>query len=119
MANRTQKNDSPAFDAFDAFHELVTRSTDDIRESIRTSQASEPDRRLARQVVQLLGRKRGNLTADHLAAMRKVTARITEELDSEKPDEELLAMLGHVQAPAEDPQANEADTGLAEEDGAE
>ena len=119
MANRTQKNDSPAFDAFDAFHELVTRSTDDIRESIRTSQASEPDRRLARQVVQLLGRKRGNLTADHLAAMRKVTARITEELDSEKPDEELLAMLGHVHAPTEDPQANEADTGLAEEDGAE
>ena len=116
MANRTQKNDSPAFDAF---HELVTRSADDIRESIRTSQATEPDRRLARQVVQLLGRKRGNLTADDLAAMRKVTARIKKELDSEKPDEELLAMLGHVQAPAEDPQANEADTGLAEEDGAE
>ena len=116
MANRTQKNDSPAFDAF---HELVTRSADDIRESIRTSQATEPDRRLARQVVQLLGRKRGNLTADDLAAMRKVTARIKEELDSEKPDEELLAMLGHVEAPAEDPQANEADTGLAEEDGAE
>ena len=116
MANRTQKNDSPAFDAF---HELVTRSADDIRESIRTSQATEPDRRLARQVVQLLGRKRGNLTADDLAAMRKVTARIKEELDSEKPDEERLAMLGHVQAPAEEPQANEADTGLAEEDGAE
>ena len=116
MANRTQKNDSPIFDAF---HEQVTRSADDIRESIRTSQASEPDRRLARQVVQLLGRKRGNLTADDLAAMRKVTARITEELDSEKPDEELLAMLGHVEAPAEEPQANEADTGLAEEDGAE
>ena len=116
MANRTQKNDSPAFDSF---RELVTRSADDIRESIRTSQATEPDRRLARQVVQLLGRKRGNLTADDLAAMRKVTARITEELDSEKPDEELLAMLGHVEAPAEEPQANEADTGLAEEDGAE
>ena len=116
MANRTQKNDSPIFDAF---HEQVTRSADDIRESIRTSEATEPDRRLARQVVQLLGRKRGNLTADDLAAMRKVTARITEELDSEKPDEELLAMLGHVEAPAEDPQANEADTGLAEEDGAE
>ena len=116
MANRTQKNDSPIFDLF---HEVVTRSADDIRESIRTSEATEPDRRLARQVVQLLGRKRGNLTADDLAAMRKVTARITEELDSEKPDEELLAMLGHVQAPTEDPQANEADTGLAEEDGAE
>lgn len=114
------KSDNMSSSTFDKFHELVTASADGIRESLRIVEASEPDRRLARSALQMLGRKRGMLTAEDMTAMRNVSSRIERELASDEPDEDVLALLGHITDTSNlDPHANEIDATASEDDGTE